>query len=341
MNSDAHEKEEDGPGGEQADRKRCEVCGTALPRRQGRGRPARYCTDSASCRSKASRARQRATRLGDDQLLAALRDVAPMRPGAADGMTPGPLQRVAALGEALGGAAYHYTATVQAGDDSTRALERLRQAVALFSGRLLEAAEQAHLDALADPPISQRAENTAAPRRAADLGSPAISARTENAAASRPTPADPDGPPRPRPGAAPAEADLDGPAISTRTEKTSTANPPLPTTSHARAVDSAPRLALAAQRTVPFPADLGEPDLSQPFGALTAHAWRGRTGLVALHRGRQRIGWVQQGLPDLPGWAALVDGRLVLDAVDREPLLAADAQPAADLLVLALRQGLI
>ncbi|WP_189277183.1 hypothetical protein [Kitasatospora griseola] len=105
--------------------------------------------------------------------------------------------------------------------------------------------------------------------------------------------------------------------------------------------DGQPRLALAAQRTAAFPADLGEPDLSQPFGALTAHAWRGRTGLVALHRGRQRIGWVQQGLPDLPGWAALVDGRLVLDAIDREPLLAADAQPAADLLVLALRQGLI
>ncbi|WP_404867262.1 hypothetical protein ACI1MP_00075 [Kitasatospora griseola] len=105
--------------------------------------------------------------------------------------------------------------------------------------------------------------------------------------------------------------------------------------------DGQPRLALAAQRTVPFPADLGEPDLSQSFGALTAHAWRGRTGLVALHRGGQRIGWVQQGLPDLPGWAALVDGRLVLDAIDREPLLATDAQPAADLLVLALRQGLI
>ncbi|GLW75468.1 hypothetical protein Kpho02_77650 [Kitasatospora phosalacinea] len=104
---------------------------------------------------------------------------------------------------------------------------------------------------------------------------------------------------------------------------------------HSTAVDGEPHLALAAQRTVAFPVGLGEPDLAEPFGALTARVWRGRSDLVALHRAGQRTGWVQHGLP------GLVDGHLILDAADHEPLLATDARQAAELLHLALRQRLI
>ncbi|WP_153467162.1 hypothetical protein [Streptomyces kaniharaensis] len=49
---------------------------------------------------------------------------------------------------------------------------------------------------------------------------------------------------------------------------------------------------------------------------------------------------MQHGVAGMPGWAALVDGRLVLDAADNLPLLSERSREATDLLALVVRQGL-
>ncbi|WP_285740570.1 hypothetical protein [Kitasatospora phosalacinea] len=344
VNSDAHEKDDQGGG--QADQKLCEVCGTPLPRRQGRGRPARYCTDSASCRSKASRARQRTARLTDGQLLDALKAVAPMRPGAADAMPPGPLQRVAALGEALGGAAYHYAATVQADGASAQALERLRQVVALFSGQLLEAAEQAHRDALANPPIPLRAENGSAPRLvAARPGGPGgasrwgsgldgapISARNENRAPANESPilqraenesaprlvaARPGGPGgASRQGAAPAPAvpGFDGAPISARDENRPPVSEPPISQRAEKAADTTPPH--AGTRYASDPLDrvpisrrgLGPTEYASVLTEIGPHwairGWYDQDHLCLIARGDELVGWVEEEPGS--GWLAFV-----------------------------------
>ncbi|MFF2820490.1 hypothetical protein ACFVT9_33815 [Kitasatospora cineracea] len=368
MNFDAHEKGEPGgedhQDGEQADQKRCEVCGAPLPRRQGRGRPARYCTDSASCRSKASRARRREAHAGDEQLLAALQAVAPMRQGLADEMVPGPLQRVAALGEALGGAAYHYAATVQADGASDRALERLRQAVDLFSGRLLEAAAQAHRDALANPPISERAENGPA---ANPLPGPAISERAENGAVPRlvpPRPGGPGGRPAPEPAPVPDGDGLAEPPISTRDENNAPTAPAISERAENQAVPRLvpPRPGGPGGRPVPAPAPV--PDAPAPHSlvllpigrrglgpttyasALTEagpgweiRGWDDQEHLcLVAHRGRI-VGWTEYGVGGEAGWVAVVGlgspPPYLVDAQDR-PIRRAGARLAARDIALAL-----
>ncbi|MEU3565419.1 hypothetical protein [Kitasatospora sp. NPDC006786] len=103
-----------------------------------------------------------------------------------------------------------------------------------------------------------------------------------------------------------------------------------------------PRLALDTRIAALAPYGLGDPDQRADLGVgLTLHGWSDWPRVARVDRADQMIAWVEEGVSGWTGWAALVDGRLVIDAADRQPLLAPTRQGAADLLLLALRQGLV
>ncbi len=107
-----------------------------------------------------------------------------------------------------------------------------------------------------------------------------------------------------------------------------------------------PRLMLSAQPLPVLPPTgrgLGEPVRSYALGRGLVHlTWPRYPGVQAVEYDRQLVGWVEEGLVDVLGeaWAAVLDGRLVLDAEDGEPMLSPDPGLAVTLLGLARQQRL-
>uniref|UniRef100_UPI002F90F71C hypothetical protein n=1 Tax=Kitasatospora indigofera TaxID=67307 RepID=UPI002F90F71C len=130
----------------------CGWCQAQLPPAP-KGRPRVYC--DLSCKSKAARRRlAERPKSPTPAAPAALAAAAPALPpgvlaAAAEDTPPGPRRRVLELADALAGAAYFFARTVDDGDP-TLALTRLRTAAPRFAAQLLEAAQAAHDDALAD-----------------------------------------------------------------------------------------------------------------------------------------------------------------------------------------------
>ncbi|MFJ8434853.1 hypothetical protein ACIQ9P_26480 [Kitasatospora sp. NPDC094019] len=104
-------------------------------------------------------------------------------------------------------------------------------------------------------------------------------------------------------------------------------------------------LELSTTRTRPQPAhrDLGRAILDGPLvrGAIWLR-WTGHDGIRTLHRGAGPArGWVEKDIDGLIGWAALVDGRLVVtrDSAGRtHPVLHTESWEAGGTLYAALAQ---
>ncbi|MER5353467.1 hypothetical protein ABT093_24415 [Kitasatospora sp. NPDC002551] len=105
------------------------------------------------------------------------------------------------------------------------------------------------------------------------------------------------------------------------------------------------RLELSASRSRPAPADrdLGRPLLDSPLvrGAIWLR-WSGDDGIRTLHHGAGLArGWTERDVDGLDGWAALIDGRIVLGpGPDGQPapVVHAEAWQAGSTLHAALAQ---
>jgi hypothetical protein len=103
------------------------------------------------------------------------------------------------------------------------------------------------------------------------------------------------------------------------------------------------RLALATRRTAlaPDTLGLGETNLAYDLGGgLTARGWSRDQRQFSVDADGRLLGWVES-IGRVPGWTALADGRLILDAADLRPIQCQGPAEAAELLRLALRQQLI
>jgi hypothetical protein len=102
------------------------------------------------------------------------------------------------------------------------------------------------------------------------------------------------------------------------------------------------RLAFTAYRAVQSPpaeTALGQATRSYNLGSgLVLLSWRDAPGVRVLERAGTTLGWIEQGIIDgVPGsWVAVIDGRLVTDADDGQPLLSATPDDALTLLRHAL-----
>ncbi|GAA2840007.1 hypothetical protein GCM10010441_75410 [Kitasatospora paracochleata] len=73
-----------------------------------------------------------------------------------------------------------------------------------------------------------------------------------------------------------------------------------------------------------------------PGSDLVAEGWNSHPGLCAVRRANRSLaGWVSY---TGDGWATYLQGRLVIDATDRQPWLSQDAPHAVSLLRAALDQ---
>ncbi|WP_344468464.1 hypothetical protein [Kitasatospora kazusensis] len=140
----------------------------------------------------------------------------------------------------------------------------------------------------------------------------------------------------PAPAARPAQPTR--PPVQGQREAAGTAPGPVP---------AEPRLALSQPLPSVLPPTgrgLGEPVRSYTLGGGLVHlTWPRHPGVQAVEYDRRLVGWVEEGLVDVPqdqAWAAVLDGRLVLDADDGQPMLSLDPGPALTLLGIARQQRL-
>ncbi|MFI6448479.1 hypothetical protein [Kitasatospora sp. NPDC050543] len=109
------------------------------------------------------------------------------------------------------------------------------------------------------------------------------------------------------------------------------------------------RLALAGERTSrsPLARGLGAPTgtWSAENATLLVEGWEADPGVFAVRDlGRRLVGWVEEvreGRQGRNGWGTFIDGRLVIDADDGQPVLAAEPQYALSLLHVALSRRLV
>ncbi|PBC70180.1 hypothetical protein BX265_7576 [Streptomyces sp. TLI_235] len=310
----------------------CPECGTAV-RASGPGRRPVYC--SRSCSSKAYRRRR-----AEDQHKAVTDALVASRAEIPDDADEG-ARELLDVAAGLQRAAAHFLENLENSrdggpdEDGGQALDLLERSVTSTTWRLLHTARALRHARLLERRAALAAEATrheqtatGEPAREANPEQPPVTARVE------PGPVSPrveiPGPVKRRPlHHRPAPAEAAPPAPDTTPAGSAAAQTPL-------------RLALAAERTSvpPLARGLGTPTgtWSAEDGTLLVDGWDHDPRVLLVRRADGRpVGWVS-AVGD--HWGSYIDGRLVVDAADREPWLSQDALYAVSLLRMALDQHL-
>lgn len=298
---------------------RCPECQAAL-RATGPGRRPVYC--GRACSSLAYRRRHRQKQ--QDAVADALISSRVESPGDAEGGA----QELLEVARSLERLAVRFLDRLEAsrqddpGPDADRALEALETGVASATQRLLRTAHGLRQELTVARTPAEHESGT---------GRPGIkSSRVESqdgAKSSIPTRVE--------------TANDHGSPVSTRVE---TSHAPAAESPSMEAVPAGAQFALSPQRSIdnaPTRRGLGEPQRSYHLGgAMVLLTWPQTPGVQAVERGGHLLGWVENDVvaaaPE--GWTAVIDGRVVIDADDSQPVLSREPKDALVLLRLVVDQ---